>query len=155
MSTVLNHLASELMKTCSCPLSAKYLANADLSCSASSTDRVILTASLVGTQERHGAELHSLLQQWVNDRQMIQVQGVPLEVIVCSTYPGFAATCSNTPTTTLNSPTPNTSIIKISDKTSSQYIGGTFGAVAFLCIVIIIVVVMVVLYKRHSMRTNR
>ncbi len=166
---MLGQLASELMQKCSCSLSVKYIAQADLSCDEGTTDRVVLRGALVGTRERSGAELHQQLQEWVDAGQMIQIIGIPLQVIPCSTFSGFEATCSKSsspiPPTTTSPPSTSTSttpVIKANDeKSQSSALGGVpfyaavVGGVAFLVILTVVIVVLVVACKRCRARKHK
>lgn len=158
LNAILDHLVSQLALNCSCSISKKYIAQPELTCDGSSTDRVVLQGAFVGTPERGGDELHAQLQQWVDEGQMIQVIGIPLEVVACSTYPGSEETCTASSATT--------PIIKVADETAqSSGLGGVplyaavVGGVALLVIVAIVIAVVIgVCRRRHTKKkykTNR
>ena len=84
---MLELMASTLVMNCSC------IAQTNLTCDGGS---VVLQGALVGTEERSGAELHDQLQDWVDAGQKIQIMGVSLEVVSCSTYPGLEESCGRT-----------------------------------------------------------
>ena len=62
-------------------------------CGDSTTDRVILQGTLIGTEGGGSTDLHTQLQSWVDGSPIVHVIGIPLQVIPCSTYPGGEASC--------------------------------------------------------------
>ena len=145
-------MASQLMINCSCPVPSKYIAQTSMTCDDGATDRVVVQGDLIGTDDSSGAELHSQLESWLNTTQEFLILGVPLEVVSCSTYPGFELTCRETSSTT-----------PVTMEAEDLFLSGTTlyaviaaGVVAiFIVIAAIVVVVIVVLKKRrHGSKTT-
>ena len=119
LSGILELMASQLMMNCSCYLTAKYIAQANLTCDGGIA---VLQGALIGTQEKSSAELHRQLQNWVDAGQRIQIMRVTLEVVSCSTYPGFEETCKRV---TFLPTSPSTPIIDTADVTTpASALGG-------------------------------
>ena len=92
---LLNTLVTRLTDSCSCRLSVKYVAESNLSCGDRTTDRVILRGSLIGTEGSDSSDLHALLQSWVAAGPSVEVRGIRLTVLPCSTYPGDESNCGS------------------------------------------------------------
>ena len=148
LSTVIEIVASQLAQRCSCSFSGKFIANGELTCGDRTTDRVILRGSLVGVDGTSGAQLHTQLQQWVDSSPKIEVTGVSLEILSCSTYPGNEASCLiQEPSGTVSAEAHN----KAPSGGLPLYAGvGAAGGVAILVIIVIIIVVALVCRKRMA-----
>ena len=91
--SILTTVAGELSKVCSCPLSVRYIAHTQLTCGDHTTDRVILEGTLVALSKITETKLHQHLQDWVDTSPTIEVTGVSLQVIKCSSYPSDKESC--------------------------------------------------------------
>lgn len=80
-------VAAQLSKVCSCSLSVRYIANTELTCGDHTTDRVILEGAIIALNKISETKLHQLLQGWVDNSPTMEVTGVSLQVIKCSTSP--------------------------------------------------------------------
>lgn len=156
LGAVLNIIISQLRSTCSCRLSAKYVASSNLVCGDRTTDRVILEGTLIGALESSSADLHTQLQNWVDTGPTTEVIGSQLQVVPCSTYPGHEASCESTPaTSTATTATPAT-IPRVADaEESSSGLGGVTlyaavgGGVALLLIVVLVIVVLTLAIRKR------
>lgn len=153
LGAILNIIISQLRSTCSCQLSAKYIASSDLVCGDRTTDRVILQGSLIGAQESNSTDLHTQLQSWVDGAPSVEVIGSQLQVVPCSTYPGDEGSCVLAPAT----PTTPTTIPRVAnaEESSSSGLGGVTlyaavgGGVAVLLIVVLVIVLLVLAIKKR------
>ena len=142
------------MDACSCELSTKFIAGGNLSCGDKTTDRVILQGTLIGTLERSSAELHAHLQTWVDAAHTIEVAGIPLEVVPCSTYTGSGGVKCEL-TTPSSTPTVLTSTGREVDTGESSAFGGitlyaaVAGGVAVLLFVVLVIVVIVLCVRKR------
>jgi hypothetical protein len=152
LGVILNTLVSQLTTTCSCQLSAKYISSGSLTCGDSTTDRVILQGIMVGALQSSSADLHTQLQSWVDTSPTVQVIGIPLQVVPCSTYPGGEASCE------LREPTGATPITiprVDSEESSSSGLGGVTlyaavgGGVAVLLVIAIVVILLILAVRRR------
>lgn len=169
LSIAQDTIIAKLMDTCSCELSTKFIAGGNLSCGDKTTDRVILQGALIGTLERSSAELHAHLQTWVDAAHTIEVTGIPLEVVPCSTYVGSGGVSCEL-TTPSPAPTMLTSTVLMStmltstgreaDPEESSSFGGialysaAAGGVAVVLFVIL-VIVLIVLGVRKKRKTRK
>lgn len=155
-NAILQAIVSQLITSCSCRVSVKYIAQGNLSCGDGTTDRVLLHGALISAQESASAELHTQLQDWVNQAPTVEVIGIPLQVIPCSTYLGDEISCA------IHAPmgTTSISVVNPEENKSGFDLGGVpvyasvLGGLVALVIVIVFVVVVVVAVKRKR-RTKR
>lgn len=154
LGAILNIIISRLRSTCSCRLSAKYIASGNLVCGDRTTDRVILQGTLIGALESGSADLHSQLQSWVDAGPTVEVIGSQLQIVPCSTYPGGEASCE--PTSAAASTATPTTIPRIANAEESSALGGVTlyaavgGCVALLMIVVLVIVVLVLAIKKRK-----
>ncbi len=73
--------------SCDCIYSPKYIAQGSLQCGDQSTDRTILHATLVSSENATSVQIRDFLQTLVNTEPTILVQGVRLRVAPCSVLP--------------------------------------------------------------------
>ena len=156
LAAVLRTLIAQLESTCSCRLSLKYIASGALMCGDSTTDRVILQGTLIGALQSSSADLHMQLQSWVDTSSTVEVIGVPLQVVPCSTYPGEEATCEfQEPTSTGTNSTATTPRVIDSEEQSATGLGGVTiyaaigGGVAVLMVIVIVVILVVLALRRR------
>ena len=129
------------------------MAGGNLSCGDSTTDRVILRGALVGTEVSGGSDLHALLQSWVDATPTVQVRGIPLTIIACSTYPGEESSCEPQ---AQSSPT----VPQVTEASSALggipiYAGAAGGAVFLLVVIVVIIVLVVAVKKKRKSKTYR
>jgi len=135
-------------------MSAKYVAGGNLSCGERTTDRVILQGVLVGTPESDSSELHKQLQEWVNDSPALEITGIPLKVVSCSTYIGDGTACGiqlasvTTPTRTVKVADPDENVS--TPLSGIPLYAGIAGGVALLMVVVIVVVLVFLRKKCRS-----
>lgn len=127
----------------------KYVAEGNLSCGDRTTDRVLLRGALIGTEGSDSSDLHAQLQSWVDAGPTVEVRGIPLTVIACSTYPGGEASCQ------IQSPT--NPVVETEGQASSTFGGiplyaAVAGGVALLLGVIVVIIVLVGVRRRQRRR---
>lgn len=130
----------------------KYVAEGNLSCGDRTTDRVILHGALIGTESSGSSDLHAQLQSWVDASPTVEVRGIPLTVIACSTYPGGEASCG------IESPT--VPVVGTEGRSSSTFGGiplysAVAGGVALMLMVIIVIIVLVGCVRKRRRRKRR
>lgn len=131
-------------------------------CGDRTTDRVILRGTLIGTRESDSGDLHTQLQAWVDESPTVEVNGIPLQIVPCSTYLGGEASCDiQEPNSTA------TTFVRVVDQTeaSSAALGGVTlyaavgGGVALVLIVVLVIGVLVVVIRKRrrskKYETNR
>lgn len=129
-------------------------------CGDGTTDRVILQGTLIGALQSSSADLHTQLQSWVDKRKPVEVIGIPLQVVPCSTYPGGEASCEfQDPTspeidTTTDAATPTTIPRVVNSEESSAFGGVTLygavgGGVALLMVIAIVIILLALAIKRR------
>ena len=130
LNAVLEHISSQLKLRCSCLFSSKFIANGELACGDRRTNSIIIRGNLIGLDNTSAALLHSHLQQWVDSSPRIEVTGVFLDILPCSTY-----LISEAPSETQVGGVP-------------LYVGAVGGIVIIIIIIIIIVVVVAVIRRK-------
>ena len=96
-------MAAEISKSCSCAFSVNYVGRVKLNCGDGTTDRVILEGTIVALPETSEEELHEHLQSWVDAGPTLEVAGVQLTVVKCSTYLLDGKSCEHDRTSKLES----------------------------------------------------
>ena len=168
LSTFIEIVASQLAQKCSCSFLSNFIANGELTCEDRRTDRVILRGSLIGLDDNTSAALlHFHLQRWVDGSPSIEVTGVPLDILPCSTYPINQTICE--PSSSTGEVTePQTSTVSVGEvsepqnlanrgRVSSSYEAGlgVVGVLILIAIVIVIIVLAVVCRKRVKSKKYR
>ena len=132
-----------------------YIANSKLICGDSTTDRLILEGALVALPEATEIKLHKHLQDWVDTSPTMEVTGVLLKVVNCSTYPSEEDSCAFK-----EAATPNVNLITqnvVNNESESPLIlyGGVGGAVLVVLLFPWITVAIVWGIRRRKRQTNR
>lgn len=156
MGAIVDVVVTQLIKSCSCPLSAKFIAEAELMCGDRTTDRVIIQAKLVSLEDTSSEELHTQLQAWVDTEPAVEITGNPLQILSCSTYPGDGVSCE------IAAPSSTVSINIVDAKgqdTSSSPIGipvygGLIGALIVIIVIIVVVILVVAVARRRMKRRS-
>ena len=163
LRTVLEIVASQLAQRCSC----SFIANGELTCDRR-TDRVILRGSLIGLDDNTSAALlHFHLQRWVDGSPSIEVTGIPLDILPCSTYPINQTICE--PSSSTGEVTePQTSTVSVGEMSEPQNLAnrgrvsssyeaglGVVGVLILIAIVIVIIVLAIVCRKRVKSKKYR
>ena len=158
---IIKHVTDNLESSCTCDLSAKHVARDRLMCGDASTDRVIFTGTLIGTDTTESNDIREQLQAWVKNEPTIIVQGVHLKVIACIVRMEENGKPRCVP---LYAPTPGPATEAISRDEESDslgfplYIGAAGGGLLLLiCITATIIIVIVVMKRRQKKamyRTN-
>lgn len=154
LNSILKILVTQLTQTCSCQLSVKYVGRGNLTCGDRTTDRVILQGQLIGTQGSNSTNLHAQLQNWVDNGPTVEVNGIQLQIVPCSTYPGGKVTC----VLEVPSSTPSISVVSVVDSVgqSSSKPGGILlyvavaGGVALLLIIAVVIIVLVIVVRKKN-----
>lgn len=155
---MLNTIITQLKRTCSCQLSAKYVTSTGLMCGDATTDRVILQGTLIGALESNSTDLHTQLQNWVDGSPTIEVIGIRLQVVPCSTYPGGEASCEFQEPGSATTAAPTT-IPRVAKPEESSGLGGVTlyaavgGGVAMLMIVAIVIILLALAIKKRRNKT--
>ena len=135
----------------------EYVANGELTCGDQTTDRVIFGGALVALPGVSETTLHKNLQDWVDTSPVLEVNGVPLQVVKCSTYPLEEDTClmkkpdSNTTKPDIDIIDPNNGKDGQSSSSVGQftlYFGVGGGAVLVVVLLMVIVLIIVVATRR-------
>ena len=125
LNAVLERISSQLTLRCSCLFSSKLIANGELACGDRRTNSIIIRGNLIGLDNTSAALLHSRLQQWVDSSPKINVTGVFLDILPCSTYLKSEAPCE-------------TRVGGV-----PLYVGAVGGVVIIIIIIIVVVVAVV------------
>ena len=162
LSTILEIIASQLAQRCSCSFLSNFIANGELICEDRRTDRVILQGSLIGLDDNTSAALlHFHLQRWVDGSPSIEVTGVPLDILPCSTYPINQTICEPSSSTE-----PQTSTVSFGDVSTPQNLANQgrvslshevgLGVVGFLILIaIIIIIIVLAIVCRKRVKSNK
>lgn len=123
-------------------------------CGDRTTDRILLQGTLIGALQSSSADLHTQLQSWVDTSPTVEVIGIPLQLVPCSTYPGEEASCEFQGPTASANVTASTPGVIDSEQSSSSGLGGITlyaalgGGMAVLIGIIIVVILLVALRRR-------
>lgn len=155
---VIRHITDNLESSCNCDLSAKHVARDRLTCGDASTDRVIFTGALIGTDTTESSDIIEQLQTWVKNEPTIIVQGVHLKVSACIVRIEEGAKPRCVP---LYMPAPPTGEAISQDEESGSlgfplYIGiAGGGLVLLICIAVTIIIAIVVMKRRQKKQAYR
>ena len=155
---VIRHITDNLESSCSCDLSAKHVARDRLMCGDASTDRVIFTGALIGTDTTESNDIIEQLQIWVKNEPTIIVQGVHLKVIACVVRIEEGAKPRCIP---LYTPAPPTREAISQEEESGSlgfplYIGIAGGVLVLLiCVTATIIIAVVVMKRRQKKQAYR
>ena len=129
-----------------------YIANSKLTCGDSTTDRVILEGALVALPEATEIKLHKHLQDWVDTSPTIEVTGVPLRVVKCSTYPSEEDSCMFKEAATQK-------VVNNESRSPVVLYGGVGGGIVVVLLLLTCIVVALIWgmrrKKRNTCKTNR
>lgn len=124
-------------------------------CGDGSTDRVIFTGALIGTQHVQSDKILDQLQDWVKTEPTILVQGVHLKIAACVVRLKEAEKPQCIP---LNQPSPVTEGISGDSGSGGLglpiYIGIAGGAFLLLICITITLIVVVTMRRRQKGRSN-
>ena len=132
-----------------------YIDNSKLTCGDSTTDRVILEGALVALPEATEIKLHKHLQDWVDMSPTIEVTGVLLRIIKCSTYPSEKDSCVFKEAATLNVNLITQDVVNNESECPLTLYGGVGGAVLVVLLLSCITVAIVWGIRRKKRQTNR
>ena len=154
---IIKHVTDNIESSCNCDLSAKHVARDRLTCGDASTDRVIFTGALIGTDTTESSDIREQLQVWVKNEPTIIVQGVHLKVSTCIVRMDENAKPHCVP---LSTPLPSTEAISRDEESDSfgfpLYIGVAGGGLLLLiCITATIIIIIVVMKRREKKRMYR
>ena len=127
-------------------------------CGDASTDRVIFTGALIGTDTTESNDIIEQLQTWVKNEPTIIVQGVHLKVIACVVRMEEGAKPRCIP---LYTPAPPTREAIIQEEESGSlgfplYIGIAGGVLVLLiCVTATIIIAVVVMKRRQKKQAYR
>ncbi len=139
--SILTTVAAQLATVCSCSISTRYMADTRMTCGEGTTDRVSIEGALVAVNNTDEQKLHQFLQDWVDTSPAMEVTGVSLQIIKCSTYSWGKDSCTfredtSAPTT---SQTPAQPKIEVATLKSSN--GGSLSVIIYAGIGVGVVVV--------------
>ena len=148
---IINHATDQVQANCNCDLSAKHVAMERLMCGDASTDRVIFTGTLIGTDTTPSDQIREQLQLWVKNEQIILVQGVHLKIIACVVRLEENEKPRCVP---LYTPPPLTEAVGQESEPDSigfpLYIGVAGGVLLLLiCVTVTIIIIIVIVRKRQ------
>ena len=154
---IIKHVTDNLESSCSCDLSAKHVARDRLTCGDASTDRVIFTGALIGTDSAESSDIREQLQVWVKNEPTIIVQGVHLKVAACIVRMEENAKPDCIPLHTL---IPSTEAVSRDEESDSfgfpLYIGVAGGGLLLLiCMTTTVIIIIVVMKRREKKRMSR
>ena len=132
-----------------------YIANSKLTCGDSTTDRLILEGALVALPEATEIKLHQHLQDWVDTSPTIEVTGVPLRVVKCSTYPSEEDSCDFKAAATPNVNLITQNVVNNESESPLTLYGGVGGAVLVVLLLPCIAVAIVWGIRRKKKQINR
>ena len=112
-------------------------------------DVVILDGALVALPGTTETKLHENLQNWVDSGPVLEVIGIPLQVVKCSTYQSEEDTCLM-----------KMQAASATSEPQSILYGGVGGGVVLVIALLVVVVVIIVVAvikggKRQSTSINR
>ena len=150
LNAILGEIVNQLIGSCSCNVSLNYLLRSEFSCGNEISDPVVLQGTLIRFRNVGSTTLHAQLQTWVDTSPSVEIIGVTLKILPCSTYSG-SDTCTQTSSSTVMSVTD-------SEQSSSSSFNGIpiyASIVLVLLVFITTVVIVVVVLKKKQGKLNR
>lgn len=103
MQSKLNDISQILVEVfnvnCTCQLTSNHISKRQLSCLSSQPDRGVFNAQLIGIETFGTNKLLTILEKWSNKNQVINVDGLRLQVVTnCNIASRNDCSCSAPPT---------------------------------------------------------
>ena len=160
-SDIAEDVASEVQMICRCGLSDEYIGGRRLMCGDdNSTGQVVFVARMISFDGMNSSDLLPILQQWVQTRPTVIVQGVSMTISACSVNLRELSRPMCIPMTT-PSPTVPTTPVVITDNeaklssTDLPVIPITAGLAGMLLLIIIIVLLFAILLIRKRIKSKQ